>query len=191
MREAARLALVLLVGVALLASGCGATSSTSTRTTVSTGATASANASSSTAGTSPTKTPRTSKAHASKPVARPTQAVKRKPSHPQKVAKATPKPAPVRSQPKAAKPSTEAALRAVPQSLQYPQELQHKFIASCTAGKASTSTCICLVVKFETSKVEKSESLAELLATEDLQRAGRALPSRIQRQVEECKRAGT
>jgi len=71
-----------------------------------------------------------------------------------------------------AKPISEAAkqqitkLDQVPKLRQYDPGTQHAFIKSCTAQRASTASCECIVIKFELMNGEKTKSFAELFALE-------------------------
>jgi hypothetical protein len=75
----------------------------------------------------------------------------------------------------APKPSTQAGKRPeagnqpvpkVPKLRQYEPGTQHKFIASCTSKKGSTSSCECIVARFELTNVTKVQSFAEVIALE-------------------------
>jgi len=80
----------------------------------------------------------------------------------------------------------------VPQSERFPKEVQYKFLSSCKAGKvpSSSSSCECLLAKFEESKVEMEHSIAELLFIKVEVEEGVPLPSKIQQWVDECHTAG-
>ena len=99
----------------------------------------------------------------------------------------------------------EAAANTVPLKKQYSVREQFKFVTLCKAAKGSHLDCECVLVKQELLNVETGESLAELLALEyalqqvvSLQEAVHGvpfpgggtrrvrLPRRIRRTVEEC-----
>ena len=175
-----RLAILLLSSLAVVASGCGSTETASTSSTTPTNASPSAPASPQTVSTStsPAKAQPTTTAAAPK-------VAEAEPKHQESAAEAKPE-----SKAEAPKPSAKATPSHVPVSRQYPKPMQSSFIAACKAWKGSASSCECLLASFEMKKVEKAQSLAELLATEGAMRTGRALPRRLGPLVAECNSQG-
>jgi hypothetical protein len=88
---------------------------------------------------------------------------------------------------KQAKPLEAAG---VPASKRFPKEVQEKFLVSCKAGKATTSSCECLLAKFEEKKGEKEHAIAELLFIKVELQEGFTLPPRVQQPINECHTAG-
>ena len=68
----------------------------------------------------------------------------------------------------AARIGLQAAEADLPLKRRYPKELQGKFMRACKAAKGSTtSSCECIIVRQEANlKVERGQTLAELLAVE-------------------------
>jgi hypothetical protein len=181
MPDRGRLSIGLLAVLTVVASGCGSTTltSTSTSTTVNTTAGTSAPAGAS----AQTATQSTSSTVAQKPanvtgqekaaeVKRTGQAQASKPSAP------------------ATKPSTQSAEQRVPPTRRFGSAVRRRFTASCTADRGSSSSCECLIVKYELKNVEKVQGLAELAVIEYSllhSEPGEHLPLRFQRVVEECK----
>jgi hypothetical protein len=89
----------------------------------------------------------------------------------------------------APKLGSEAIRRRVPRRRQYPSEVQTTFVTGCTALKKSISSCECVLAKFEESKVEMGQSIAEMAYLEARLRLGERVPRRIQRRLDECKNA--
>jgi hypothetical protein len=158
MRGPLGLHLSLLVAAATLLSGCGGCGSTkkagtgsSTRTNVSTGASASLGAHAGRRGAT------TSKPQIAEPKPEPSQA----PETQKFLGK---REANLRA---AATPTLAVAEMDLPVARRYPKELQGKFMSACKAAKGSTSSCECIIIKQEANlKVERGQSLAELLAVE-------------------------
>jgi hypothetical protein len=144
------LSLVLVV----VASGCGSTKTASTSKTASVGAGTSAPANQGPQ-TSHPGTGSTGGQASTTPSGTATNAT---PNHP---AKGTTTSA------KAAKPNGGASehLAAPPRYL-YPAELTQSFISVCTAASNSTSSCECLVGKYEAMNVQEGESLSFLVGLE-------------------------
>jgi hypothetical protein len=181
MLKAARVAICLFVAPAVVASGCGSTNTTSTNTT-SANTSTSAPANQSSQAVSPS-TSSTEAPHA-------TKAPKPKAAEAKRESKAKGS----EQSAEAAKPGTKAAPIPPPLSSQlFPKQIRGAFIASCTAGKRSTSSCECVLAQFEESKVEgkvvKEESIAELILLEHDLQSRAAVPPRIQRRIDECSSA--
>jgi hypothetical protein len=91
-----------------------------------------------------------------------------------------------------------AAEADVPPNRRYPKELQGRFLRACKAAKGSTSSCECIIARQEGNlKVERGQSLAELLALEiaferehaslaDIRRRRVRSPRLVRRVVREC-----
>lgn len=191
MLEAPRFAICLIVGLAVLASGCGSTKTDSTQTTVTAstdaGTTVPKGAQTTTQGTSSNQAPQTTA-----PEAKPERGATAAEAKPEREQKASKKRA------EAVKPSVQSSEQ-VPLSHRYPRLVQLKFIAGCLAAKGSDSSCECILTKLEKSNVEKGQSIAEMFALElafqrgvSLQvamRHGVRLPHGVQRIAEECRSA--
>jgi hypothetical protein len=92
-----------------------------------------------------------------------------------------------------------AAEQDVPLNRRYPKELQGKFLRACKAAKGSTSSCECIIARQEVNlKVERGQSLAELLAlelaferehasVEDVRRRRVRAPRLVRQVIRECK----
>ncbi len=75
----------------------------------------------------------------------------------------------------------------VPKSKRFSTEVQERFILSCTRNGGTTSSCECLLGKFELSKVsEQGQAIAELFFMETEVKQHIPLPSRIQQRIEQC-----
>lgn len=164
-----------LVALVVVASGCGsskkasvaatATTSTNTTPTVSTPTVPT------TQRTSATQVPKTTTARPQTPApAKPPSAT----TQTQRVQ--TPKPK-IKPEPK----------RPPKGKYEYPLQAQRNFIALCTASHASKSSCECILVKFESRKVEEGQSLAELLGMEVALQSNLTLSPRAQKYARECK----
>jgi uncharacterized protein YceK len=179
-----RLAAFLLVALAVVASGCGSTNTVSTTTTTS------PNASASTPAIESTQTASTSSTGAHTTTAPAPKAAEVKPQRQEKAGetKHEHEQKSTGQSSQASKPPVNAVVLLVPRSRQYPKQMQHTFIVTCTSLKGTTSSCECLLAKFELSNVEKGQSLAELLATEFtlLHERGTPLPAKIQRLIQAC-----
>jgi hypothetical protein len=198
MRRPVRLAIWVLVAAATLVSGCGSTKQTSTSSTASKNASTGATANSGTQ-TVPRGASSKKSQHAKK-------AVEPKPAEAKPKPKETPEAENRRLvrkreayQRAAARPTLEIAEMDLPVKRRYPKELQGKFMRACKAAKGSTSSCECIVVKQESNlKVERGQSLAELLALEiafarhaasleDIRRRRVRSPRLIRRVIRECR----
>lgn len=190
-----RLASCLLVVAAILASGCGATSTSSTTTSVSTSVSTGASGSSS----PPTATQGTSSAEAARRAkAGEPAGAKTAPGHQGRAAEA--KREAEHSTPEEIAQATAPGggfLNNVQLKKRYPVRAQREFIAKCERGKGSTPACECIVAKLELSPVDKGQSLAEMLAIEvalDYKKASMSevfgqrvrLPRPVQRVIKEC-----
>jgi hypothetical protein len=166
-----RLATCGLVAVGVAASGCGSSKKPSTPTTTSTSTNITATAGT-TQSTTPKHTPQTPKPRAQKPAA------------------TTPPAATTGSQKsvQAPKPKIKQEPKAPPKGkYEYPLEAQRNFIGTCRASNSSKSSCECIIVKFESRKVEEGQSLAELLGVEVALKGHLTLSHRAQQYARECK----
>ena len=194
MLKVPRAAVCLPALLAVLASGCGSTTTASTTTTTaSTPTTASANT-----GNTGTTLPAVKAAK----TATQSTGAKHLPTH-TTVAPAKPQKEKRRRevfQPEGSlenKTEVEQAGRASSEKApphQYPRFFQIKFIVSCEAAGGSHSSCECILTKLEKLPGEKEKSLAELLALEleikngvPLRRVA-GLPRGVQRITNECRR---
>lgn len=210
------LAICLLVAPAVLASGCGSTKTSTTNATTTIPAAAGGGAAGSTGATTSQRAttnapasksaPATSSAPASKGFVIPgvsgkeahhfkealevqhqlvaghltKQAAKAKREHIERELEAETRPP---------KTGPETIRLSVPRRLQYPSEVQTKFITGCTTARESTASCECILAKFEETGIEMGQGIAELLYLEARIRLHEPLPRRIQRFVVACKNA--
>jgi hypothetical protein len=72
----------------------------------------------------------------------------------------------------------------VPRKKRYPETVSIKFISSCKTAKGSPSSCGCVLARQELRKVEKGQSIAELLAFEIAVQSGASLKAMMQHKVE-------
>jgi hypothetical protein len=192
-----RFSTCLIVGLAVVAGGCGSSKKASAPATASATGTTSAGAGTTATGASGARTA----THGTTPTPAPkTTAPKANAENPQNIAKANPSLEQQASQ-KAAE-SVKAGGNGSgevlpPHSKRYPRFFELKFITSCEAAKGSNSSCECILNKQQKLKGEKGQSMAELLALElelhvhhaSLQAAahdGVPAPERVKRSVEEC-----
>jgi hypothetical protein len=194
MLKVPRAAVCLPALLAVLASGCGSTKSVSTTVTTA-----------STPTTGSTNTGTTLPAVKAAKTATQSTGAKHLPTH-TTVAPAKPQPKPQQEkrrrevfQPEGSlenKTEVEEAGRASSEKAppgQYPRFFQIRFIVSCEAAKGSHSSCECILTRSEKSKVEKGQSLAELIALELEFKKGvplrgvAGLPRRVQRITNECR----
>jgi hypothetical protein len=146
------LTISLLGALAVLASGCGSTETASTGKVASTNAGTSAPAGETPRTTSQSTAPKAAHQTAKVPAGK---APRANPEHQATV--------PTTST-EAAKPKTEAAKPVqAPLRHRFPREVKNNFIAVCTAAKGSTSSCECIVAKYESMNVEEGQSLAQLV----------------------------
>jgi hypothetical protein len=99
----------------------------------------------------------------------------------------------------AARTGLEIAETDLPFNRRYPKDLQGKFMLACKAAKGSASSCECIIIRQEANlKVERGQSLAELLALEiaferqhaslrDIRRRRVRSPRIVRRVVRECR----
>ena len=185
----------LLVG-AILVSACGSTKKAGTSTTASTASTGAS-------GTSGAQTvPRGTSTKGSKPTKK---AVEPETAETKPERKESPEAENRRLVRKreanrraAARPTLQVAEMDLPLKRRYPKELQGKFMRACTAAKGKTSSCECIIVKQEANlKVERGQTLAELLALEiafsrgatlaDIRRRRVRSPRLVRRVIRECR----
>ena len=185
-----RLPTCMIVGLAVLASGCGSTKTASVYVTASTStnagttAPAGSSAQSATQSTNSTQAPQTT---ATKAKAESPRAPEAKPERKQPASGAGAQ---------AVTPGNGSGEVLPPRSRRYPRFFQLKFISSCEAAGGSHSSCECILITQEKRNVEKGQSMAELLALDlelrrgiSLQKAahhGVLLPSGVQRSAEAC-----
>jgi hypothetical protein len=149
------LTISLLGALAVLASGCGSTETASTSKVASTNAGTSAPAGETPHTTSQSTAPKAAHQTAKVPAGK---APRANPEHQATV--------PTTST-EAAKPKTKAAKPVqAPLRHRYPLDVKNSFIAVCTAAKGSTSSCECIVAKYESMNVEEGRSLGGLLSVE-------------------------
>jgi hypothetical protein len=194
--KAPRLAIFLIVGLAVPASGCGSTKTVSTTTT-----TASAPTTASTSTNAGTTAPARKGAqtatqstgaknapHTTAPKAKPQRREKAAEAKPQRVVKALKKTA---EELELGRGSSE---KSPPH--RFPRLFQLRFIVSCEAAKGSNSSCECILTKLEKSNVEKGQSIAELLVLQGELQSGTSfqavargrvrLPRKVKRYTKEC-----
>jgi hypothetical protein len=197
MRVPSRLVICLLVAAALLVSGCGSAKKASTASTANTnvGTSAPANVSTVPKGASTKESQ-----HANKAVT--PSAAEAKPEQNQTAAAEE-----IRRHQRQREANERAARTKilgvaeydVPLNRRYPKELQGKFLRACRAAKGSTSSCECIIARQEGNlKVERGQSLAELLALElafkrehasleDIRRRRVRSPSLVRQVVRQCR----
>jgi hypothetical protein len=197
MRAQAHLVVCVLVVTASLVSGCGSTKKASTIATASTntGTSAPANVNTVPKGTSTKASQHTKKAVEPR-------AAEAKPGQNQTGAEAEQSRRRQRRQANIRAAGTQilgAAEQDVPPNRRYPKELQGKFLRACTAARGSRSSCECIIARQEGNlKVERGQSLAELLALElaferehaslqDIRRARVPSPRLVRQVVRVCR----
>jgi hypothetical protein len=185
-------ALMVLAALVVLASGCGAseTTRTSSAASVATSALRSEAPHVTSQSTSSKVAPQTSVVHPPKP------------AQPAKPTNTAPKPqttsplAPAQ----AAKPRTTAKQKTnasaplpAPKGFHYPSDVKHNFMVSCAAAHGSTSSCECLILKYEALQRELGvdHAMAELLATDVVLKTHLKLNRRAKQYAAECHSAIT
>jgi hypothetical protein len=178
---------LLTVGLALIVVGCGSSETSPTSTAASTGASAPVSTTppavvQSTATTPKTTTAKTPEQHPSATA-----------TTPKTTTPARPKVVIVKRTAKA-----PASVQAPPRYI-YPPEAQGHFIAFCTTGGGSKTSCECVIAKYEARKVphgtslveEEGETLSELLGIEVGLKDHLPLNTRAIRYARECHSAIT
>jgi hypothetical protein len=192
------LSVVLLAVLAVVAGGCGSSEHAATTVTQ-------ASTSVPTVTTAPAAVPTTSSATTPPTTAapKPTPEIQHGPVvetlRKLGISKVPPKVLKERARKLLAEANAVPVLKDVPPARRYEEKIYEPFLAVCKeAGKGSSANCECIVVKQELVKVEKGESLAELLALqvafqkgETLAKVWRhqaAVPTYAQRSADECKK---
>jgi len=177
-----RLCIGLLAVLMMAVSGCGSTETTSTTTKAGAAATTSA------ATTASSQTVTLSTGRSGVKLSEPNKAKTEGQEKAAEVGSKTTGEAPRPSTTPGKQPvAGNQPVPSVPKLRQYEPGTRHKFIAACTSKKGSTSSCECIVARFELTSVTKVQSFAELIALEYVLLHGQPVSPTARKIIAQCK----